>query len=311
MQTVFAVVAAILAFLIYFSGRAERINQWFAVAVFLFFLGVFKQAIVTEIIPLLSTSFGLNGLDSLFAPVHSVLTWAIYTLAMPALFMTVYYFSNFDEKDRHPIYVRLLSYTLCILAAAISYFYNPLKFSEYQFYDRTFWVVFTVYNCAMGVVISFLGIKGSVVHKNMGTSTADKIKERRKMALPFLPMLWWWLITVFPVHLLRVERLFGAWQFNFFIGLACVVIFIVVAFNDGYMGLRLVIKTYRWADVSSMDLINRNAEIIRHFLKTQINNMNMSTYLLREHYAQQSNNGEIGQCLDDITKGPLSNNCII
>jgi hypothetical protein len=108
--------------------------------------------------------------------------------------------------------------------------------------------------------------------------------QRKQVARLLLPPLYYWLVSIFVVHLFNIYnfidlgKILDLWQFNVFIVVVCIVIFIFMAFKDGFMGLRLVTQKSDWD--TYMNSVNANAENAIHVLKTHTINMRSSIYLL-------------------------------
>jgi len=285
MRTGFSFVMGLLVILFYLSNPSNKLNRWCAISGLFFWIGVFKQAVMYEIIPALHTIIGISGLDGRFAPLHSVCTWVIYTLAMPTMEIAGLYFGNIDTT--YPQHMRFLKLVMYVPGVILLFFFSPLHFGEYQSSSRAFWMTYTTYNFSYGVVLTFLSLRGIWMDKNNNAQS-----QKKRVAVILLPPLYYWLFSIFVVRLLNIFQLFDLsglfklWQLNLFLTLLCVAVFIVLAFKDGFMGLQLAAQNYNWNSNSSlMNLINANAEYASHFLKSQTTNMRMSIHLLREHYA--------------------------
>jgi signal transduction histidine kinase len=143
--------------------------------------------------------------------------------------------------------------------------------------------------------------------------------------LLFLPMLLFWLISVFVPRIIDIfypnhinSEIFDIWQVNVFIIELAAISFIVLAFKEFFMGLKLISQNYNWnASGSIMDIINSNAEYASHFLKSQTVNMSMSIYLIKAHYTSlgagkgadgctEGNNGDVCEYLDILSRSVSS-----
>lgn len=302
LQTGFSVAMLVLVILFYLSNPKIKINQWIAAAGFLFWLGIMKQAMLYEIIPAAQRTFNVSGLDTLFMPAHSIMTWAIYTLAMPTLTVSTFYFGYMD-KD-HPRLMRVLRPAMYLPGFILLFFYSPLRFWEYQFHVLTFWIIYTVYNFAFAAVVTFFVVKGCRKEKKIVLGESKNTRgQRKQVALALLPPLYYWLISVFIPNTLDIKELFELWELGVFIILISIAIFIIMALKDGFMGLKLVSQNYNWnTNNSLMSLINLNAEYASHFLKSQTANMNISTHLLMEHLSDSDNNTEAKEYLEIISR---------
>ena len=295
MQTGFSVAMLMLVLLFFFSNSKSKINRWCAISGIMFFTGIAKQAIMYEIIPLLKSMYGIDGLSESFTPIHAVSTWVIHTLAMPALAVAGLYFCNLDKIFNK--YMLLAKIALFIPAMIVTVFYAPANYPEYQLKSYHFWVVHTVYNYFFGMIMATVSILGIHLEK-------DKEMKMQKIliALVLLPPVYYWLVTIFIPRLLHIESLFNLWQDNIIVLVISIFAFIVLAFRKGFMGLQLASRNYKWnASVSLIGFINESAEYSNHFLKTQIINMNMSIYLIEKKYASSDNSGELSKHLGIIS----------
>jgi len=299
-QTAFSIVMLALVILFYLSNPRMKVNQWFFAAGIFFWLGVVKQAIMFEIIPLLHNTLGLAGLDSFFSPIHSLLTWVIYTLALPTTTIGGLYFGYVDKT--HPHYLRWLMPAMYVPGLVITFFYNPLLFGVYQLDSLPFWITYSAYNLIFAAVLTLLAARGSRIDRRKGAQTKQK-NQRKRVALVLLPSLYYWFISIFIPRLVERSDLFDLWQLGVFIMIVSICVFIVSALKDGFMGLRLVSQNYNWnTSTSLMGLINMNAEYANHFLKTQITNMNLSMHLLREHCSEKEMDAEAAEYLNILER---------
>ena len=303
MQIGFTIVMLILVLLFYLSNPKNKVNQWCAVAGFFFWFGIAKQAVMFEIIPVLHRSFGMSGLNERFIPVHSFCTWVIYTLAMPTMTIAGFYFGYIDRT--HPALMRFLKPLMYVPAVVLLFFFMPLHFGEYQETSMPFWITFSTYNFTFATILTFCAARGSRFERR-NTDGLQK-NQRKQVALVMLPPLYYWLASIFLPRLFARTELFELWQAGLFITLVSIAIFIALALKDGFMGLRLVSQNYNWnTNTSLMGLINMNAEYASHFLKSQTSNMNMCVYLLKNHFASSSDNGEVSECLDILSASMTS-----
>lgn len=58
--------------------------------------------------------------------------------------------------------------------------------------------------------------------------------------------LWYWLITVFLFHLLKLERLYKLWQGNAIILIVLFVYYVYHLFRDGIWGMRINREYFDW-----------------------------------------------------------------
>ena len=137
MQIAFSLVLAFLAIFIYWSNPKEKVNIWCCLATIFFFLGVFKQAILYDIIPTIQIIFNLPNLLDSYIPIHSIFTWAIYSLAMPTMTIAGCYFGYVD-LDRKFKFIKFIVYIPCII---LLFIYSPFEYVAYQLKDLMFWII--------------------------------------------------------------------------------------------------------------------------------------------------------------------------
>jgi len=171
-------------------------------------------------------------------------------------------------------------------------FFSPLRFIEYQLYSQSFWIVYTIYSFGFAIVLTLLAARGVRIEKY---DMAKNQKSQRKLvAQILLPPMYYWLISVFLVNMFHVFELFDfshllqMWQFNVFIVLICIAVFIIYAFRDGFMGLKFVTQKSDWD--SNMSNVNANAAHASHVLNTHTINMKSSIYLLEVYNKVPENN---------------------
>jgi hypothetical protein len=190
LQIAFMIIMFILVLLFYLSNPSNKINQWCTISGFFFWLGVAKQAVLYDIISVIHTAFGTSGLDVRFAPIHSVSTWAIYTLAMPTMVIAGAYFFGLDKT--HPKIMSWGKRLVFLPALIITLLFSPLQFQGYQMYSQPFWVTYAAYNFCLGAVISYLVTRG------IRLEAPGKSKHQKKqVVIVLLPSLYYWLISVF------------------------------------------------------------------------------------------------------------------
>jgi signal transduction histidine kinase len=275
----------VLVLLFYLSNPRNKVNRWCTIGGIFFLLGIAKQAVAFEVMPLLDKTFETSEMAVRFVHVNSLCTWIIYTLAMPAMTVAALYFSYLNST--HPRLVSFLKPVFHIPGIVLSFFFVPLKFSEYQLSSQSFWISYTVYNFSFAIALTVLVVRGIVEEKAKNTKNYMK-NERKQIAMVMLPPLYWWLVAIFVVHLIDILQLFDwsrlheLWQLNLFVTLWCISYFLYSAFNGGFMGLRLRITAmpYNWNE--NMRFVNENMASISHYLKGLYPKMEMSIVDLKE-----------------------------
>ena len=272
-----------LVLLLYFSNQNNEVNKWCAIAGFVFWLGIAKEAILFNLIPFIEISFGTPNIQEYFMPVYSVCTWVLYSLAMPTTIVFSMYFNNFDET--HPVLMRKMKVLFYIPSLVLSIFFPPLSFRAYQLSSQPFWIAYAVYNLSLGIVYTVFMIRGVRIEM-----PGQKKTQKKYVRLIALPPVLFWMITVFFTHPFGLTKFFKLWQANAVILSFCIIVFIVIAFKDGVMGLKLSKESYNWN--SDMSLINKGAEYTNHMLKNQTAKMEWCIENLKEHYKNPVPNGK-------------------
>ena len=299
MRTFFSFAMMALVILFYLSNPKNKLNQWCAIGGLFFWIGIIKEAGLHEIVPWLGNTFRIPWINESYEPIHSVLTWAIYTFAMPTMTIAGLYFGYIEKS--HPKYMRLLKIAMFLPGAILLLFFSPDSYKNYQETSKIFWVVLTIYNFGYGIAITLLGLRGIKIEKK---SIEKKHKNPRKQIaqIMFLPM-YYWLISIFIVHLFNIFQWFDlkkyrdVWMFDIIIVFICIATFIISAFKDGFMGLKLVTQK---SDMDAyMSSINANASNAKHVLNTHTVNMKSSIYLLEVYNNSAEDNREkISERLD-------------
>jgi len=278
-----SVVMLLLVVLFYLSNPGNKVNQWSTLAGFFFWLGIVKQAVLFDVLPMLRASYGIMGLEEGYMPIHSVCTWIIYTLGMPTMTIAAYYF---NEDDYGRLWrTRLFKSLMYVPALILPFIFSPLRFNEYQFYYRPFWITYAAYNFFFGALVAIIVFRNIRKDRN-----AVSRQQKKQVALVLLPPLYYWLFSVFIPNLLQKDDLGDLWTLNLFIMLVCLVVIIRRSFQRGFMGLKLVGQNYDWN--TNMRLANVSAEYMSHFMKNQIAKMALCVELIEDDYTSSADGKE-------------------
>lgn len=303
MQTAFSVAALLFAIFIFAANPKEKVNQWCSIATIFFFLGIFKQAVMFEIIPLIQNTFGAYGLAESFAPLHNIFTWVIYTLGMPTMTIGGCYFGyiDFDRK------FRIFKYIIYIPGMFLMLFFSPLKFIGYQPVNKPFWITYTAYNFAFGAIIAIVTARGIRIDRKAldeGSILKKKQNQRKREAMILLPTLYFWLFSVFPVNLLNVlgldafGKLLQMWQLNLVIMLLCIfgIIFSAVK-GDGFLGIKIIPTRYSHNLKMPIDDFMSN---LTHRIKSDTSYMSVKTEKIRDMVKSGRIDGVCGEINENI-----------
>lgn len=273
METLLTLLLLVLFLLVYFSNRQNPVNRWCAFTGFLFWLGFAKEAIAYNLLPMLDVTLQVKSLPAYFALPYSLMTWALYALAVP----TAILFALALGGRLPPMGRRWFFY---LPAALISCFYHPWQYHIYQQESTAFWVAFAFYNILGCAVFAFLIIRAL----RQETDLAAR-RQKQLVAGITLPPILFWALSVFLTHPFHLTKLNKLWQVNILILLGCTAFYIIVAFRGGMMGLRLTGESYRWN--SDMGLIRKGVSYTGHMVKNQTAKMAWCVENLKAQYSEQ------------------------
>ena len=276
MEGIFSIALILLAFLFYFSNRGSLINRWCAFYLATASIGVIKEAFLYQAIPWVQSVWGDVIREDIYLAVYSVLTWISYSFAVPILFVAGLYFYGLNNTN--PKALSVIKAAIFIPAAVLSFVYAPIHFRTYQLGDPMFWTVYSAYNLGLGIAVIGLILKGIRIEKS-----AEMKRQKVLFSVIVLPASIYALISIFVVHSLGLERWFKAWQWNVVIVCINLVIFVVMAFKNGFLGLKLSAQIYDWD--SNMDLIGKGADYTNHMLKNQTSKMELCIEQLKQQFA--------------------------
>ena len=284
LESIFSIVILLLALLFYLAKRSSPINRWCSIYLIIASIGVVKEAFLYQIIPLVLYVWGDVISEEIYLGIYSVLTWIAYSFALPAAFIMALYFYGLNNTN--PKLLSIIKKTAWIPAVILSFFYLPINFNEYQLEDRTFWTVYSIYNLSLGIaVIVFV----------LGGVFAEKVKKIRRdktiLCACILPPTIYVLVTIYVFHWLELERFFKAWQGNVAIIFICLVLYIVLAFKNGFVGLKLSIQVYEWD--TDMNIAGKGADYTSHMLKNQTSKMELCIEQLKLQHSSSEQPEEL------------------
>ena len=258
---VFTALLWLLSLIIYLSDRHSKTNQWCAISGLIFSFGPFKEFLFFDITPQLIEQFNSPGIYMLAENIYCIMTAILYYFVMPSLFVFALHFYEYPlEQPRRTRVLQIL--TLC-LPLPLMLVFPPLMTRELQQTSLPFWYTVSIYNLTYGILATVLMIKAVVCEK-----WTAKRHEKRRIALVVLPPVWFWLITIFVIHSLRVEALLKVWQGNTYLLGAVLVFYIAAAFREGMMGFRLRGEQYKWN--APKQSIDKGAWYTSHILKNEV-----------------------------------------
>ena len=274
MESLLCILLLLLVLLIFFSNRQNTVNRWCALAAFLFWLGLAKEAMAYNLLPLAEKIFRVSGLAASFGIPYSLMTWALYALAVPT---AILFALALGEALPTPKIQRLFY----LPALVISFVFYPWQYHIFQKESDAFWTVFACYNLLGCAVFALMLVRA--VKKE---PAIEARRQKKLVASIMLPPVVYWVLSVFLTHPLHLTHLNKLWQLNALVIMACIVFYVVSAFKGGMMGLRLTGESYRWN--SDMGLVHRSASYTRHMIKNQTAKMSWCVENLTAVYQAQS-----------------------
>lgn len=246
--------------IILLSNHKNKINQWCFISGMIFSLGVLKEYFFFDLVPFLNQN-GLGFAALQAESIYSVMTALLYLLVMPSSLISSLYFAEYHFKNKKSLF--RIQLVMILLIVILSLVYHPTQFRQYQLNSELFWVLISAYNLMYGAIITVIMLR-AVRHEK---DTTWK-KQKRLVNILLLPLLWFWLITIFVIHTLNIQPLFHAWQGNVVLLFILLGYYMVMAFREGIMGVKLKVVSYKWGSQASM--AQKSTYYLNHFLKNEV-----------------------------------------
>ena len=257
---VFTVLLWLLFASIFLSNRKNQMNRWVLVAGIFFSVGVLKEYLYFGVVPSL-----LDGLpqipEAFYTGVYSVMTAVLYYLAMPAVVMVALYFA--DEPRRHPRryhIIRILDFLPAVLFSLIIPWHQT---RYYQLNVYSYYLAVSVYNWIYGLYVSWLLL--STLYRSR---LSHQYRQQCMIAVTVLLPMWYWLLSAFLIHSLKLYQYFKIWQGNLLIVIFLLFYFAYHLFKDGIWGSRLYRETYDLQSFSGN--VQDNTRYMTHALKNEV-----------------------------------------
>lgn len=247
-----------LYFLIFYSSPKNKVNQWCCICGFLLSIGVLKEYIYysgifygKEIL-----LFGvLYPLDNLL---NSILTAVLYYVSMPCVMIFSFHFCHL--KSYLPKITKVLNVLVFLPVVCFGIVYPWSQTREIPLTNPEAYTIVAFYNLTYGCIATVL-----IVVTLFRERREISFRQRRLVSVIALLPLWYWLITLFCFHLLKLHALDKLWQGNAFILLFLFVYYVRHLFKDGVWGMRLSREYFDWSG-NSTD-ISVNERYLIHMLK--------------------------------------------
>ena len=262
-----------LYLMVLLSSRKNKVNQWCCITGFLLSIGVLKEYIYFSgffagvQIQFLGVGYQLDEL------VYSVLTAILYYLAIPCGVVCSLYFCRID-RDR-PRLFHILKYLVFLPAVIFSVLYPWGRTRTVASTNQEAFTIVAVYNLVYGVIMTAFIVAALVRTKN-----SVQFHQRKQISLFVLLPLWYWLIMIFLVHMLKLEKFYKLWQGNILIILCLFVYYLYLLFNKGIWGLRLSRQYFDWSEEEVR--FPEDVRYIIHMLKNETAKLRLGARLIRE-----------------------------
>ncbi len=255
------------------SSRKNKVNQWCFITGFLLSIGVLKEYLyysgffAGKQIQFLGVWYQLDEL------VYSILTAIIYYLAIPCGVVCGLYFCRID-RDR-PRLFHVLKYIVFLPAVIFSAIYPWSQTRIVVSINQEAFIIVAVYNLVYGLIMTAL-----IVAALIRTRNSVQFHQHKQISLFVLLPLWYWLIMIFLVHMLKLEKFYKLWQGNALIILGLCIYYLYLLFNKGIWGLRLNRQHFDWWEEE--DQFPEDVRYIIHMLKNETAKLRLGARLIRE-----------------------------
>lgn len=292
MPTVWMLIFTLLLWLLFvailLSNHRSSLNRWgFAAGIF-FSLGVLKEYLYFGVAPRLLPDLPALS-EELCTQIYSVLTALLYYLAMPSVLMLAFHFSEFPA--RRPRFFQAARFLVFLPSLLFAWAVPLTQTRYYQLYVPAYYLWAALYNCTYGVLVTILLL--CTLHRSR---LSYSYRQKSLIAVNVLLPMWYWLLSIFPVHVLGIRSLFKAWQGNILIIAFLVGYFIYHLFRDGIWGSHLTHETYDFE--STPGRVRDNAAYVTHALKNELTKIEWAAASLLEDGA--SGQEQIGIVLNSV-----------
>lgn len=268
----FTILIWTLYFLIYISSPENKVNQWCCICGFLLSIGVLKEYFYYSGI-FAGTGACFLGVEyALDELINSILTAVLYYIAMPCVMIFSFYFCHLDKL--RPRLFRFLCFLIFVPVLAFGIVYPWSQTRVIPLENPSAFFIVSSYNLIYGVIATIPILITLFMEMNY-----SYFRQRRLVSLIALLPLWYWLITLFLIHMLKLEFLYKLWQGNALILAALFVYYVRHLFRDGIWGMRLNREYFNWeADEIP---IPDNIRHINHMLKNELAKLSWCSRELR------------------------------
>lgn len=247
-----------LYLLIFYSSPKNKVNQWCCICGFLLSIGVLKEYIYYsgiffgKKILLFGVVYPLDDL------LNSILTAVLYYVAMPCVMIFSFHFCHLELY--WPRIIKVLKVLVFLPVTCFGIVYPWSQTREIPATNPEAYTIVAFYNLIYGSIATAL-----IIVTLFRQRREISFRQRRLVSVIALLPLWYWLITLFCFHLLKLHQLDKAWQGNAVILLFLFVYYVRHLFKDGVWGMRLSREYFDWSGDS--EDISVNEQFLIHMLK--------------------------------------------
>lgn len=285
----FTVIIWMLYLLVYLSSPKNKVNQWCCICGFLFSVGVFKEYIyysgmlAGRCIEIFGKTYMADDL------VNSIMTAVLYYIAMPCVMILSMYFGHLDQK--WPRLFRFLSVLSFLPVAGFSIVYPWSQTRRIPIDQPEAYRIVACYNLLYGAIATTIIIVTLIREREH-----VHFRQRRLVSVIGLLPLWYWLITIFLIHLLGLEKLYKLWQGNAFIVFGLFLYYTWNLFHDGIWGMRITREHFDWTE-GNQTRLPENTKYILHMLKNETVKLECCSRRIRDRHF-----GDVEEELDIIDR---------
>lgn len=235
-------------------------NRWGFIAGLFFTCGVFKEYLYFGVVPMLLEQFPTIP-GSFYTQIYSVMTAMLYYLAMPSTVMVAFEFAEIPQ--RHLRFYRYARFLIFIPALLFGLAVPYTQTREYQLHLGIYYLSVSIYNWSYGIWITYLLIS-TLIRKRL----SHDYHQRCWITISILLPLWYWLLTAFLIHSLKLYPYFKVWQGNVFVIFFLLIFFFYHLFHDGIWGARFYRDPMELS--STQNNVRDNTLFITHALKNEL-----------------------------------------
>ena len=280
----FTLLIWVLFILTIISNPHNKLNRWCFISGMLFSVGVFKEYLYFTLAPFLSERFPALITEQLSLNIYSIMTAILYYLSMPCVLIFSFYFFGLDRKN--PPLFRGLFIAFFIPAAIYAIVFPYIHTRDYQLNDFGYYVSVAVYNWIYGIIATVL-----IVTPLLKQRLTFQYRQKKMVAITALFPIWYWLISAFLFHIIKIPHYSKMWQGNIVVIIGLLIFNVRNMFKEGIWGTRLTRETYDWFDSSK--IIQKNAQYLSHTLKNELSKISWCTDMIRGSSPEHTNELDI------------------